>query len=517
MQDEDKTREQLIAELHELRERVAELEKDKATYKRAEEMLRRTEENFRRSLEESPLGVRIVTIEGETIYANRAILNIYGYDSIDDLKTTPAKNRYTPESYAEFQIRREIRKQGDYDPSEYEISIVRRDGEVRHLRVVRKDILWDSERQFQVIYQDITERKRMEEKLRTASLYTRSLIEASLDPFVTISPGGKITDVNRATEQVTGVSRERLIGDDFSNYFTEPEKARDGYQKVLVDGWLRDYQLTIRHTSGKTTDVLYNATVYRNELGEMQGVFAAARDITERKRAEQALQESSQKLKLFAYSVAHDLKSPAIGVYGLTKRLSKHAKDVLDEKGSNYCDQILKLSEHIAALVDKINVYIATKEGRLSIETINIADILHMLKDEFSARLSIRQIDWLKPETRIEIKADRLCMLRAFRNFLDNSLKYGGERLSKIWTGYEELEDSHIFSFSDDGKGLKEEDSERIFGVFQRNETSKGVEGAGLGLTIVKEIAEQHGGKVWVEPRSKRGITFYLSISKNLG
>lgn len=107
-------------------------------------------------------------------------------------------------------------------------------------------------------------------------------------------------------------------------------------------------------------------------------------------------------------------------------------------------------------------------------------------------------------------------MLRAFRNFVDNSLKYGGERLSTIWTGYEESEDFHIFSFSDNGKGLKEEDSEKIFRAFQRNETSRGVDGAGLGLTIVKEIAEQHGGTVWVEPRSKKGITFYLSISKNL-
>jgi signal transduction histidine kinase len=146
----------------------------------------------------------------------------------------------------------------------------------------------------------------------------------------------------------------------------------------------------------------------------------------------------------------------------------------------------------------------------------NVPEILQMLKDEFSAQLSIRQIDWLEPETRVEINADRLSILRAFRNFVDNSLKYGGERLSKIWTGYEESEDFHIFSFSDNGKGLKEEDSEKVFGAFQRNETSRGVEGAGLGLTIVKEIAEQHGGKVWVEPRSKKGITFYISISKNL-
>jgi PAS domain S-box-containing protein len=365
-------------------------------------------------------------------------------------------------------------------------------------------------------YENITKSKEAEEKLRAASLYARSLIEASLDPLVTISPEGKITDVNQATEQVTGVSRERLTGDDFSNYFTEPEKARDGYQKVLGDGWVRDYPLTIRHVSGKTTDVLYNATLYRNELGEMQGVFAAARDITERKQAEQALQESSQRLKLFAYSVAHDLKSPAIGLYGLTKLLSRNYRDVLDEKGRNYCDQILKASEHIAAFVDKVNVYIATKEARLCIERMDIAEILQMLKEEFSSQLSIRRIEWLQTEAPADIKADRLSMLRVFRNFVDNSLKYGGESLSVIRTGYEESEDFHIFSFSDDGKGLKEEGSEKIFGAFQRNKTSRGVEGAGLGLSIVKEIAEQHGGRVWVEQRSKKGITFYISISKNL-
>ena len=134
--------------------------------KQAEEALRRAEENFRRSLDDSPLGVRIVTIEGETIYANRAILDIYGYDSIEELRTTPLKERYTPESYAEFQIRKEKRKRGGDEPSEYDISIVRKDGEVRHLQVFRKEILWNGERQFQVIYQDITGRIRAESEIR---------------------------------------------------------------------------------------------------------------------------------------------------------------------------------------------------------------------------------------------------------------------------------------------------------------------------------------------------------------
>jgi PAS domain S-box-containing protein len=144
---------------------------------------------------------------------------------------------------------------------------------------------------------DVTDRKRMEEELRTASAYSRSLLEASLDPLVTISPDGKITDVNRATEVVTGFSRERLIGSDFSDYFTEPERAREGYQKVITQGFVKDYPLTVRHTSGRTVDVIYNASAYADEEGKMRGVFAAARDITERKRAEESLRRVMQEVQ----------------------------------------------------------------------------------------------------------------------------------------------------------------------------------------------------------------------------
>lgn len=145
--------------------------------------------------------------------------------------------------------------------------------------------------------QEVTERKRAEQEQRAAALYARSLIEANLDPLVTISPAGKITDVNKATEDATGAARERLVGTDFADYFTEPDKARAGYQEVLERGYVRDYPLTIRHSSGHTTDVLYNASVYRNEVGELEGVFAAARDITERKQAERTLHRANRALK----------------------------------------------------------------------------------------------------------------------------------------------------------------------------------------------------------------------------
>jgi len=132
------------------------------------------------------------------------------------------------------------------------------------------------------IARDITER----DHERRAAQYVRSLIEASRDPLVTISPEGKITDVNEATIRATGVDRGQLVGTDFSDYFTEPDRAREGYRQVFARGFVTDYPLTIRHVGGSVTDVLYNASVYKDADGNVLGVFAAARDVTAQKRAE---------------------------------------------------------------------------------------------------------------------------------------------------------------------------------------------------------------------------------------
>jgi sigma-B regulation protein RsbU (phosphoserine phosphatase) len=139
---------------------------------------------------------------------------------------------------------------------------------------------------------------------RLASLYNRSLLEASLDPLVTIGPDGTITDVNAATELVTGRTRAELLGTDFADYCTEPEKAQAGYQQVFRDGFVRDYALELRHRDGHLTSVLYNASVYRDDRGTVRGVFAAARDITALRRVEEALRESETKLNR-AQEVAH--------------------------------------------------------------------------------------------------------------------------------------------------------------------------------------------------------------------
>ena len=156
-----------------------ELEETKVRNKQqqADEALRKSEENFRLSLDDSPLGVRIVSAKGKTIYANQSVLDIYGYDSIEEINKTPIKERYTPQSYAGYKIRKEKRERGEIGPPEYEISIVRKNGEVRHLRAFRKEILWSGVKKAQIIYQDITESKQAEESLRQSEEKYRTILD----------------------------------------------------------------------------------------------------------------------------------------------------------------------------------------------------------------------------------------------------------------------------------------------------------------------------------------------------
>lgn len=222
---------------------------------------------------------------------NSGAESIYGF-SADEVVGRPISILIPPGHVDEVPDILERIKRGE-GIHHYETVRKRKDGRVIHVSVSISPV---KNKQGQIIgastiARDITAevdaRRQAEEKLGAASQYARSLIEASLDPFVTISADGKITDVNEATINVTGIPREQLIGADFSNYFTEPEKAREGYQQVFAKGFVTDYPLTIRHNNGRLTDVLYNASVYKDTRGNVLGVFAAARDVTAQKQASQ--------------------------------------------------------------------------------------------------------------------------------------------------------------------------------------------------------------------------------------
>jgi len=230
----------------------------------------------------------------------------------------------------------------------------------------------------------------------------------------------------------------------------------------------------------------------------------------------QILKEKEEMIKFFSYSVSHDLKSPAIGVYGFAKRLKEKYTEILDKRGRAYCNQILKTAEQMVVLLEEINAYVAAKEAPINLGNVKVKEITKEIRNEFSDRLRKRRIRWSEPDILPEITADRMCLMRIFRNFVDNALKYGGDNLLEIEIGYKEDNTFHVFSFSDDGVGIKGKDKEKLFKLFQRSETSKDKAGSGLGLAIIKEIAQRHQGGAWVETKTNKGTTFYISISKYL-
>ena len=372
---------------------------------------------------------------------------------------------------------------------------------------------------FEELEQLVKELKKESIKRRRAERALSIVFDAlnsSVSGVIITDKKGKIRYANPSFLSMFEYKAKReVIGKYATELFVDQEIRRFADVKAIIDksrGETEEF-LALRK-DGKTFHVEVSSSSVTDKAGNTVGRMASFADISDRKRAEEALRISSENIKSFAYSISHDLKSLAIGIYGLTQLLHKYSRSNLDEKANSYCDQILTASKQIAALVERINIYIATKETPLNIETVKLKGILRMIREEFSAELNIRSIKLSEPEHLPEIRADRLSILRILRNLIDNSLKYGGDGLSKIDIAYEESDDLHILSMRDNGIGMEKEDLEDVFGLFKRKETSRGIEGVGLGLSIVKEIVEQHGGRVWLEPGLEKGITFYVAIGK---
>ncbi len=247
---------------------------------------KKAEEKFGALLEAAPDAFVIVNQDGRIVLVNAQTVKLFGYARQELLGQTveilvPQRFRGAHAGHRTgFFAKPAARSMG----AGLELFGQRKDGTEFQVEISLSPLETEEGMLTMSAIRDITAQKQ-------ASQYARSLIEASLDPLVTISPEGKITDVNEATVKVTGSVRERLIGTDFWNYFTEPEKAREAYQQAFAKGFVTDYPLTIRHTDGRLSHVLYNASVYKDALGKVLGVFAAARDVTPLKKAEVELAE----------------------------------------------------------------------------------------------------------------------------------------------------------------------------------------------------------------------------------
>ena len=411
----------------------------------------------------------------------------------------------------------------------YELTYIRKDGS-RFPAVVSVTALRDAKEQiigYLLIGTDNTARKQSYE-------YARSLLEASLDPLVTISAEGKITDVNQGSIKVTGVTRLNLIGTDFSSYFTEPEKAREGYQQVFAKGFVTDYPLTIRHKDGRLTDVLYNASVYKDASGDVLGVFAAARDVTERQRLDRALQDTNTALEgakiaaesanqaksEFLSSMSHELRSPLNAILGFAQLMdSGSPAPTLAQKDS--IDQILQAGWYLLELINEILDLSLIESGKVSIslETANLVEVLadcHAMIEPHAHKEDIR-LHFITPPNALCVMADRTRVKQIFVNLLSNAIKYnragGTVEVTASAVGSERVR----ISVRDTGHGLSADKMAQLFQPFNRLGQEGGVEeGTGIGLVVSKRLAELMGGTIGATSEVGVGSVFWVELHSAL-
>jgi PAS domain S-box-containing protein len=517
MKDKKKAKGQSIGEISGLQQPQGKTVNPKGESNQAIESLLERENRYHELFDESIDAIFITSGDGTYIDVNLAAQKMFGYTRKEMIGILNTRDTYShPEDREKFH--QELEAKGSV--RNYPIKLLKKDG-------TEMDCLLTSTVRrsqngeivgYQGIIRDVTEYKRAEQALRESEARYRAIVEDQTELICRFLPDGKITFVNEAYCRYFQKDKEELIGHTFTPMI--PEEDHDKVGNLLSSLSPENPVATHEHrVIAPNGDIRWHQWTNRMVLdpqGRLIEFQAVGRDITRRKTMEEALKESAEKTKLFAYSISHDLKSPAMGIYGLTRRLYKNCWDHLDEKGRSYCDHILTAAEQIAYLAEKINLYISAKESPLSIEPIRLKEILAMVREEFSSRLGVQRIAWVEPEESPEIRADRLSLLRVFRNLVDNALKYGGEELSEIRVGYKASRDFHTLSVSDDGVAIAQEDSEKIFQLFHRQKTDRGIEGSGLGLAIVKEISEQHGGKVWVESGSQKGNSFYITLSRHL-
>ncbi len=484
--------------------------------RQAQAALRESEEKFRLAFENAVDAIFWADPEtGLITHCNRAaerLLEMTRDDIIGQYQT--AIHPTDKADYYSSMFRRHIEKKGSVDE---EGEVATKSGKIIPVHITASVTSVGEKPIIQGIFREIGERKRAEEALRESERFLADVFDAIQDGISVLDGQLNILRVNetmrRWYQHMLPLEGKKC----HEAYHGRPEPcAVCPAVRALCTGKLESDVVPLKTGEGLVGSLELYCFPILTESNKTRGVVEYVRDITDRQRAEEALRKSSEEIKLFAYSVAHDLKSPAVGIYGLTKLLHRHYSDVLEERGKNYCEQILRAAEQIAQLVWNINIFISTKEIPAHIGDLKLRELLDMVKDEFSAQLNVRQIRWLQPESLPDIRGDRLGILRVLRNLVDNALKHGGDELREITIGYKESDESVILSVGNDGVGIRAEDYERIFGPFQRDEKSKGAEGTGLGLAIVKEIAKQHGGKVWVESEPGKGPIFYISISRHL-
>ena len=413
----------------------------------------------------------------------------------------------------------------------YELTYLRKDGtrlpavvSVTALRDVQDVIIG-----YLLIGTDNTARKLVEEeqkqsdqRLRDQQFYTRSLIESNIDALMTTDPAGIITDVNKQMEALTGCTRDELIGAPFKDCFTDPIRAEAGIKRVLNEKSVTDYELTARTRDGKQTVVSYNATTFYDRNRTLQGVFAAARDVTERKRFEQELQqakaaaESASRTKSdFLASMSHEIRTPMNAIMGIADLLAKTA---LSPEQDKYVQIFRRSGDNLLNLINDILDLSKVEASQLDLEQIgfSLSDHLEKVIEMVAPRAHEKNLSLaceIAPGVSNDLVGDPTRLRQVLLNLLGNAIKF--TEAGNVTLKVEPDADGSVptalrFTVSDTGIGIA---NDKLINVFERfsqadSSTTRRFGGSGLGLTISKRLVEVMGGRIWVASEVDKGSTF---------
>ena len=423
----------------------------------------------------------------------------------------------------------------------YELTYIRKDG-TRFPAIVSVTALRDAQDAiigYLLIGTDNTarkqveaEQKKLDQRLRDQQFYTRSLIESNIDALMTTDPSGIISDVNKQMEALTGCTRDELIGAPFKDYFTDPERAEAGIKRVLNENRVTNYELTARARDGKETVVSYNATTFYDRARTLQGVFAAARDITERKLLDQVLQDNNVELKNamsaaekanlaksdFLSSMSHELRTPLSAILGFAQLIESGSPEPTPSQKRSV-DQILLAGWYLLELINEILDLALIESGKLSLspEPIALAEVMRECEAMIEPQAHKRGIavSFSNLDTPYFVKADRTRVKQILINLLSNAIKYNRPGGAVTVSCTENTCGRVRIGVEDTGEGLTAEKIAQLFQPFNRlGQEATTEEGTGIGLVMTKRLIELMGGVISVESTVGKGSIF--SIEMNL-
>jgi PAS domain S-box-containing protein len=410
----------------------------------------------------------------------------------------------------------------------YELTYIRKDGS-RFPAVVSVTALRDDQSAiigYLLIGTDNTARKQVEaermlldQRVRDQQFYTRSLIESNIDALITTDPRGIITDVNKQMEALTGCTRDELIGAPFKDYFTDPEQAEAGIKRVLGESKLTDYELTARARDGKETVVSYNATTFHDRDRKLQGVFASARDVTERKRYEQSLQQANRAKSVFLANMSHEIRTPMNAILGFSQLMLRD-RDLTPQQ-CQYLGTINRSGEHLLALINDILEMSKIEAGRttLSLSTFDLPVLLKDLEMMFRVRTNEKKLAFsveVIGDVPQYIVTDINKLRQVFINVLGNAVKFteqGGIAV-RVYADREEAKEPLLrIEIEDTGPGISADEQVKLFRQFEQTKTGQQAgTGTGLGLAISREFVRLMGGDITLSSQVGKGSVFVILL-----